>query len=193
MGSLGPGRGQGNNYYPTTRYYDIAASQTIVAGDLVVLSGASSTTRVRKLTSTDISNNYTESTVVKGILGISLADAKTDTNGVALSPITPSYVNAGDRAIYPVPNYAASLKTDPVSGTSKLPIAIFDDLFEFFALYQGASNAAATVTPAVRDSLVGFQIYNTSDFAINSGASGAGLCAIVTDVNEMDPNYNTSS
>src|SRR5579871_5417158 len=193
MPGIKVGRFSSSLMYPNTRDYLVAAAQTIYAGDWVVLSGANSTTRVRKLTSTDIGNNYTESAVVKGILGMALHDVATDSNGFATIQITPATVAGGVTPVYPLPSYAAGIDPDPQTGIARLVVALALTDVDFLVRYAGASNAAATVTPAVVDTQVGFQVANTIDFRINSGASGAGLCAIVVGTDEQDKNYNTSS
>jgi len=173
--------------------YDVAVSMTINAGDPVVLTNAGGTTRVRKLTSTDITNHYTN-TSIAGILGSACHDIKTDSNGYpVLSNDPPSTVNASAGVIYPLPNYASGIDVDPVTGNGRLMVQIADDNTEFYLRAATTANAAVTVTSTKVGIPVGMQVANTTEFRSNEAATGSDICGVVSGVIETDPKFNASS
>lgn len=173
--------------------YDVDVSQTIQPGNLVVLNNANSTVRVCNLTSTMIAAHFTN-TSVAGILGVACYDVKTDANGAPVGTLVPpSTVDAGAGITYKLQNTAAGLQRDPVTGNAKLVVQICDDNTEFSIRAQTTSNAAVTVSSTKVGKLIGIQTYLTTEFASNEAATGTDLCAVVTSVNETDPNFNVSS
>ena len=188
LAQLGPARNS-----PYVVDYPVGNSQTIYAGDWVVLSGAGSTTRVRKLTSTDITNNYTESTVVKGILGMAMNDVITDSSGRAVSQMPVSGVHPQSQPIYTIPTTPAGFQNEPTTGAARLRVAIADDETIFAIRMQGASNAAVTFNQSFQGKECGIQIFSTINFAANTSAAGPAACLVIAGVMEMDPNFNVSS
>lgn len=172
--------------------YDVAPSQTIKAGDPVVLTSASSTVRVCKLTSTMIGNHLTN-TSVAGILGTACHDISTDASGNLLATTPPSTVNANTAPTYPLGSYAAGLSLDPVTNGGRLIVQIATDDTEFYIRDQAGSNAAVTVTSTKVSKPVGIQTYQTTEFAANESATGSDIFAVISQVIETDPNYNVSS
>lgn len=176
-----------------TRSYDVDVSQTISAGDIVVLNNANSTVRVCKLTTTMIGAHYTN-TSVAGLLGVAKHDVKTDSTGAPVGSVTPpSTVAAGAAPTYPLPSYASGIDTDPVTGNARLEVQVFNSDSEFFIRAQASGNAAVTVSSTKIGLPIGIQIYNTVDFASNESATGSDVVGEVTMVNETDPFFNTSS
>lgn len=193
MAGFNYGRAPFNQAAASSRQYIVGLSQQIVAGDVVVLTGVGGVTRVRKLTAADITNNFTESAVIKGILGIAAYDVATDANGVLTVPATPSYIAGGTRIILPLPSYGAGIDVDPVSGSPRLSVFLADASNEFLARVAGAANAAVTVNSALQEIGVGIQVVNTTDFNLNTAATGAGICAFISGMDEQDINFNVNS
>jgi len=176
-----------------TRSYDVDVSQTISAGDIVVLNNANSTVRVCKLTSTMIAASFTN-TSVAGLLGVAKHDVKTDSAGAPVGGVTPpSTVAAGAAPQYPLPSYAAGIDTDPVTGNARLLVQVFNDDSEFYIRAQASGNAAVTVSSTKIGHTIGIQTYNTVDFAANESSVTADIVGEVTAVNETDPFFNVSS
>lgn len=185
---------------PEVRSYLVEGSQTIYAGDWVVLVDNTNAQRVKKLTSTEITADYTE-TNVKGILGIAAHDIKTDADG-NVSQIVPSTVESGARATYALPSYASGIDTasnitggsTPDKGNARLNVILANDTTEFLIRAAGAADANVTITQAYIGTTAGIQITDTIDFKADLGeTSGNGSCLIITGVDETDPNFNVSS
>lgn len=186
----------GGREVPDIGYYTVGKSQTIFRGDLIVLATEATTniTVARKLTAAVITADYKVGSAVAGILGIAACDITTDSEGRATGHNVPAGIAFGAYPITPLPNVPASIPGDGAnSGRPMLPVIKANDETEFLIRIQGASNAAVVVDPDRLNTQVGLQVYATTDFAANTAATGDGLCAIITRLNEMDPFYNVSS
>lgn len=193
MQSVQYARSAGGKQAPNMRSFLVAASMTIYAGDLVVLAdGGTGGNRVRKLTATDISNHYTE-TSLKGILGVAANTVITNASGHAVTQPAPSGVAGGAYPIFPIPTTPAGMQVDPDTGVAKLRVILADDDTIFRIRMQGASNAAVTFNQDYIGEGTGFQVYNTNDFAANVAATGTDIAAVIVGVSETDPNFNVSS
>ena len=111
------------------RYYPNAKSSTIVYGAPVVLTTKSTLTTasnpvVRTLLAADIAAFYKEGTPVAGILGFSLADAVTDSSGVAGIQPAISGKAAAAEPILPIPTYGFGIPVDPNILYTELPVAV---------------------------------------------------------------------
>lgn len=188
VAQLGPARDA-----PNVLDYPVANNQTIYAGDWVVLSGAGGTTRVRKLTSTDITNNYTEATVVKGLLGIAMNDVITDASGRAVAQMPIPNVHPQSQPIFTIPTTPAGFPHEPTTGAARLRVIVADAETVFAIRMRGASNAAITFNQSFQGKEAGLQIFNTIDFAANTASTGAAAALVINGVLEMDPNFNVSS
>jgi len=190
-----PGRNNSPLGNPHVQSYDLAVSQSINPGDWVVLTnGGGSNIRVRKLTSADIAANYTVSATLVGVLGIAMYSAFTDANGAASVATTPSTVAAGAAPYFPEPSYASSIDGDSnQSGVARLSVALADGNQTFIMRAQTTANAAVTVTSNTESQSTGIQVYNTTDFAWNFGATSTGIVGFISGVHEQDANFNVSS
>jgi hypothetical protein len=159
--------------------YPIANSQTIRRGDWVVLVDGSPNV-VRKLTSADIAANYTETAVIKGVLGMAMHDATTDANGYASGQINPTGVASNANAVYGLPTFASGIHADIPSGRALLNVCIADNFTDFIILVQAPANAAVTGTAVSNlvNEAVGLQVYNTIDFAVSTTSSTDRLLTI---------------
>lgn len=188
LAQLGPARNS-----PFVVDYPVANNQTIYAGDWVVLAGTGGTTRVRKLTATDITNNYTESTVVKGILGMAMNDVITDASGRAVAQMPIPDVHPQSQPIFTIPTTPAGFQNEPTTGAARLRVVIADSETIFAIRMRGASNAAITFNQSFQGLSAGIQIFSTINYAANTGSTGAAACLVIAGVMELDPNFNTSS
>lgn len=186
------------------RAYLVEASQTIYAGDIVVLVQEASNynqPRVKKLTQTEITADYTETTI-KGILGWATHSIKTDSSG-NVTQLTPSTIAGGSHAVYALPGYAEGIARMPgVSegseaedkGNALLNVAIFDGATEVLMQAALGSDAVATVDVTYVGTTAGIQITDTINFKLDLGdTSGDDSCFIITAVEPTEPTYATSS
>lgn len=194
------------------RPYLVEASQTIYAGDLVVLVKEASNynqARVKKLTQTEISADYTDTTV-RGILGWATHDIVTTSTG-AISQLVPSTIAGGSNAIYALPGYAEGIaRMSGVSegseaedkGNALLNVALFNNNTEVLMRActssddtTANSDTAATVDVTYLGVSAGVQIVDSSlNFALNlSDTGGDDSCFIITGVEPNEPTYATSS
>jgi hypothetical protein len=129
----------------------LAANQTINVGDPMVMTNVSGANRLRKLTAADVTANLSVSGSVAGIWGIAIATAVTDANGFSGGSNPPSGVSAGAYPIFPLPNYSDSIDVDPVTGVSRIGVAMASNKFDVRAATSGTvtgntSNTSATLT-----------------------------------------------
>lgn len=184
--------------------YLVEASQTIYAGDIVVLAQEASNynqPRARKLHADDITADYTETTI-RGILGFAMHDIKTNSSG-EVETITSSNVAWGAGVTYALPGYAAGIAAaSGVSegseaedkGSAYLSVAVFNNDTEVLMQAAGASDTVATVDVTYIGTTAGIQITDTVNFKLDLGdTSGDDSCFIITDVKETEPTYATSS
>lgn len=201
---------------PEVGYYAVEASQTIFKGDWLVLVQEASnynTPRVKKVTSVEIAGDVTggdaatafsedvsSATVIKGILGIALADVVTDSAGV-VSAISPSTIAANARATYAFPTISSGLPLLDLTegseaedkGKSRLPVAIANDWTAFKMKIAAAADGVVTLTTSFVGRSYGIQIANTIDFKVSTGETANDAIFQIVAVDETSPYYNTSS
>lgn len=197
---------------PQVGYYPVEASQTIYAGDWVVLvkeAANYNTPRVKKLTQTEITANFTETTA-KGVLGIAMYDITTSSDGT-VTALSPSTVDSGSRATYALASVGSGLPKATLTegsdagdkGKTMLGVIIANDWTEFWirAATNSGSDASptlanATVTQSYEGAASGIQVSSAdfyADLSESVVASDAGALFVVTRVNSADPNFNTAS
>ena len=197
---------------PQIGYYAVEASQTIYAGDWVVLvreAANYNTPRVKKLTQVEITANFTETTV-KGVLGIAMYDISTAADGT-VTQLTPSTVDSGSRATYALTSVGSGLTRATLTegsatldkGRTMLGVILANDSTAFWI--RAATNsgtdavpvlANATVTQAFEGAGSGIQVSGVdflADLTENSFAADAGALFVVAKVNSADPNFNAAS
>ena len=192
--------------------YIVGKSQTIRAGDWVVLAVETTTSYrvVRKLAFADaITADYTDSTV-RGVLGIAAYSCTTDASGYALSqptmPTTGSLTaSASASPIYRVPQIAAALPIDKATGRYQIMVYVASEETIFMGAARTAAVGAVTITKSAYDEatcgiwgvVAAGTIWatgeNTVDFGIATDSSGAEICGKIVRINMADPAYNTSS
>jgi hypothetical protein len=194
------------------QYYPVEASQTIYAGDWVVLVKEASnynTPRLKKVTQTEITANFTE-TAAKGVIGVAMYDIVTSSDGT-VTQLTPSTVDSGSRATYALPSVGSGLQKATLTegsevedkGKTMLGVYIADDNTEFWI--RGATNSGSDASPTLANATInqsyvgaasGIQISGVdfyADLTENAPASDPGAIFVVSGVNTADPNYNQAS
>lgn len=189
------------------RPYLVEASQTIYAGDLLVLVKEASNynqPRVKKLTQTEITASYSE-TQIKGILGWATESIKTDSSG-NVTQLTPSTVAGGASAVYALPGYSEGLsRLEGVSegseaedkGNAVVMVALFDGSTEVLMQIAAASDAAITTDVTYLGTSAGIQITDTINFKLDTTTPtnqyDTNACFVITGVETTEPTYATSS
>lgn len=192
---------------PRVESFIVGKSQTLRAGDIVVLATEATTSYnvVRKLTYSD----YTASSFGSGALGVVAYTAVTDSSGNALTQPTPSTatgltVPAGSIPIYRVPQMAAALPTDPATGRMRVMVYVFEPGTMFWGALRTAYNdlSAVTVTESAYKGVgcglwgqlsTNGLIWSSTTDCKDFGPALGGTYGKIMAINTADRNYNTSS
>lgn len=197
---------------PTAVPFIIGKSQTLHAGDWVVLATESGTsyTVIRQLTYADaVTADYT-STSVRGVLGIMAHSAVTDSSGFALSqPVPPTTgsltASAAASPIMRVPQMAAALPVDPATGRYQGIVYVAEPGTLFWGAARTTAVGAVTMTKSAYEGstcglwgmlatgVVWASTTNCVDYGVATDSAGAEIVGKILEVNTADRYYNTSS
>ncbi len=172
---------------PEIAYYPVAASQTIKAGDIVVLKADGT---VRIATNTEATATTGERFGTHGILGFAAHAITTDANGRATGVLYPSNVDPNAVPVTPVPQYAMGVDGSP-STRSLLGVFLATEESEFRARVTN-NGGNYTVTESIIGAQFGFRIASGNVVELDSNNANNKI-AVITAIDKDQPTYGTAS